>query len=235
MLSQIDLSLLYKIISNKNQTFEEISKVFNSKFDKDSKTKAADSLLILLEDNLLNIHQKIISYYILYDISKQENMETTPFLSFILERLRKSNDKTEQNFLIDFLCGQINYLNLTIDKYINKNPKEQRINTTQIQMQWDKYYKETLRKKNIIVNKDDKIRPIIFDRKNNDIKNIDKNPNIDLLGNINNEDKINEINLNFNYYKSNYMCTCPVNNCFLSSEPIWLIPYLKHNFIWEKK
>ena len=80
-----------------------------------------------------------------------------------------------------------------------------------------------------------KIRPIIFDRKNNDIKNIDKNPNIDLLGNINNKDKINEINLNFNYYKSNYMCSYPVNNCFLSSEPIWLIPYLKHNFIWEKK
>ena len=231
MLSSQDLSLLYKIISDKNQTFEEISKVFNSKFNKDSKNKAAASLLILLEDDLLNFHQKIISYYILYDISKREKMETTPYLSFILERLRKSNDKIEQNFLIDFLCGQINYLNISIDKYLKENPKEQRINTTQIQMQWNKYYKEILRKKNIVINEDDKIRPVINMRKINDIKNIDKNPNIDLLGNINKD----EINLNFNYYKPNYMSFCPVNNCFLPSEPIWLFPQLKHNFIWEKK
>jgi hypothetical protein len=231
MLSSQDLSLLYKIISDKNQTFEEISKVFNSKFNKDSKNKAAASLLILLEDNLLNFHQKIISYYILYDISKREKMETTPYLSFILERLRKSNDKIEQNFLIDFLCGQINYLNISIDKYLKENPKEQRINTTQIQMQWNKYYKEILRKKNIVINEDDKIRPVINMRKINDIKNIDKNPNIDFLGNINKD----EINLNFNYYKPNYMSFCPVNNCFLPSEPIWLFPQLKHNFIWEKK
>ena len=231
MLSSQDLSLLYKIISDKNQTFEEISKVFNSNFNKDSKNKAAASLLILLEDDLLNFHQKIISYYILYDISKREKMETTPYLSFILERLRKSNDKIEQNFLIDFLCGQINYLNISIDKYLKENPKEQRINTTQIQMQWNKYYKEILRKKNIVINEDDKIRPVINMRKINDIKNIDKNPNIDLLGNINKD----EINLNFNYYKPNYMSFCPVNNCFLPSEPIWLFPQLKHNFIWEKK
>ena len=231
MLSSQDLSLLYKIISDKNQTFEEISKVFNSKFNKVTKNNAAASLLILLEDDLLNFHQKIISYYILYDISKQEKMETNPYLSFILERLRKSNDKIEQNFLIDFLCGQINYLNLSIDKYLKENPKVQRINTTQIQMQWNKYYKEILRKKNIEINEDDKIRPVINMRKNNDIKNIDKNPNIDFLGNINKD----ELNLNFNYYKPNYMSFCPVNNCFLSSEPIWFFPHLKHNFLWEKK
>ncbi len=235
MLSSNELSNLYKIISDENQTFEKISQSFSESFNKNDYMKIAVSLCILIKDNLLNIHQRIISYFIFYELTKNDTMETNPFLSIILERLQMTTDKTEQNFLIDFLCHQINYLNLTIDKYINKNPKEQRINTTQIQMQWDKYYKETLRKKNIIVNKDDKIRPIIFDRKNNDIKNIDKNPNIDLLGNINNKDKINEINLNFNYYKSNYMCSYPVNNCFLSSEPIWLIPYLKHNFIWEKK
>jgi len=141
MLSQKDLSLLYNIISNKNQTFEDISKTFNTKFNNDSQVKAATSLLILLEDNVLNVHQRIISYYILYVLSNKEKMETNPFLSFVLERLRKSNDKIEQNFLIDFLCCKINYLNLTIDNYLKNNPKEQRINTTQIQMQWDKYYK----------------------------------------------------------------------------------------------
>jgi len=235
MLSQTDLSLLYKIISDKNQTFEEISKIFNTKFSKDSQIKAGTSLLILLEDNLLNINQKIISYYILYIISKREEMETSPYLPYILEWLRKSNDKIEQNFLIDFLCRQINYLNLTIDNYINNNKKEQRINTIQIQMQWDKYYKEILRKNNIKINKGDKTRPVVYDRKNNDIKNIDNHPNINLLGNINNSIEINDINLNLNYYKTNFMSIYPVNNSFLSTEPIWILPSLKHNFIWEKK
>jgi hypothetical protein len=237
MLSPNNLSLLYKIISDGNQTFEEISNIFNAKFSKDSQNKAATCLLILLEDNLLNMQQKIISYFILYNMSKNEGMEINPFLSFILERLRKSNDKIEQNFLIDFLCNQINYLNLTIDKYLKENKKEQRINTTQIQMQWNKYYKEILRKKNIKINEDDKTRPIVYDRKDNDIKNVDSKANINIAGNINQNDKneINDINLNLNYYKSNYMSFYPMNNSYFSAEPIWLIPNLKHNFIWNKK
>ena len=96
-------------------------------------------------------------------------------------------------------------------------------------MQWDKYYKEILRKKNIEINKDDKIRPILYERKN--IQTIDNQPNIDLLDDINNK---NESNLNLNSYNSSYMSYYPVNNCFLSNEPRILLPSLKHNFIWEK-
>ena len=122
-------------------------------------------------------------------------------------------------------------LNLTIDNYLKNNPKEQRINTTQIQMQWDKYYKETLRKKNIKIEKDDKTRPVIYDRKNNDIKNIYNKPNNNILGDINNN---NQINLNLNSFKTNYMSYIPVNNDFLANEPLWLIPFLNHNYFWEK-
>ena len=235
MLSSDDLSLLYKIISDGNQTFEEISNIFRTKFSKDSKSKAATSLLILLEDNLLNIKQKIISYFILYNMPKEEGMDINPFLSFILERLKKSNDKIEQNFLIDYICGQINYLNLTIDKFLKENKKEQRINTTQIQMQWNKYYKEIMRKKNLKINEVDKIRPVVYERKNIYIQNIDNNRNFNIFGNINKNNEINDINLNMNYYKSNYMSFYPVNNLYFSAEPVWLLPNLKHNYIWDKK
>lgn len=232
MLSPNELASLYKIISDKNQTFEEISKLFNNTFKKESHIKVSSSLNILLEDNVLNAHQRIISYFILYEIIKNEKMEINPFLSIILERLKITTDKKEQNFLIDFLCNQINYLNLTVDKYLKDNIKEQRINITQIQMQWDKYYKEILRKKNIKIDKDDKIRPFIYDRKN--ITNISNLPNINLLGDINNNNEI--INyLNLNRYNSSYMSYFPVNNCFFANEPIILVPSLKHNFIWEKK
>ena len=98
-------------------------------------------------------------------------------------------------------------------------------------MQWDKYYKETLRKKNIKIQKDDKTRPVIYDRKNIDIKNIYNKPNNNILGNINNN---NEINLNLNSFKTNYMSYIPVYNDFLANEPLWLIPFLNHNYIWEK-
>ena len=230
MLSQNDLSLLYKIISDKKQTFKNVSKIFNNNFNKDLKIKAATSLLILLEDNLLSTHQKIISYFILYDISKNEKTDTNPFLSVILKGLRNSNDKCEQNFLLDFLLNQIDYLDLTIDKYL-KDSKNQRINTTQIQMQWDKYYKEILKQKNININIDDKTRPVIYQNKNNDFKNINNGSNIGLLDNYNNNK--NEINLNF--VKTNFMSYYPVDKKFLLAEPIWINPFLKHNVIWEKK
>ena len=58
MLSENDLSLLYKIISNEKQTFSEISKMFNKNFNDDSKRKAINSLLILLEDNLQKYSSK---------------------------------------------------------------------------------------------------------------------------------------------------------------------------------
>lgn len=230
MLSSNELSLLYKIISDKNQTFENVSHLFNSNFDKDSKIKAGTALLILLEDNLLNIHQRIISYFILYDIIKKEETEINTFLPFIIEKLRNSNDNYEQNFLVDFLLRHINYLNLTIDNYLKQNLRRQRINTTQIQIHWEKYYKEILKEKNININIDDKKRPIIYERKNDDFVNKIIYPNIDEIDNI---CKNNELNLNC--YKADYISYFPANNEFLSGEPRWIVPSLKHNFIWEKK
>lgn len=234
MLSPNELSLLYELISDEKQTFEKIATKFDSNFNNESKAKATMTLLIFLNDNILNIHQRIISYYILYEKYKKERMETNPFLSLILEKLESSTDKAEQNFLIDFLCGQINYSNLTVDKYLNQNPKEQKINITQIKMRWDKYYKEILRQKNINIKTDDNRRSVIYDRKNTK-KNIDNHPNLDLLQNIcNNKDN----NFNLNYFKTNYMSYYPVNNfsnSFFNKEPIWILPSLKHNFLWEKK
>ena len=108
MMSQIDLSKLYTFISNSNQTFENISKFFNIEFNAENKNKAITAIIILLKDNLLNINQRIICYYILYDTSQKEKMETNPFLFIILEKLKNSKDKIEQNFLLDFLYKKIN-------------------------------------------------------------------------------------------------------------------------------
>ena len=231
MMSQIDLSKLYTFISNSNQTFENISKFFNTEFNAENKNKAITVIIILLKDNLLNINQRIICYYILYDTSQKEKMETNPFLFIILEKLKNSKDKIEQNFLFDFLYKKINYSGKTINEYLNKKPKEMKINITQIQMQWDKYYKELLKQKNININSDGKIRPFVYDVNNVNIMDINNSfKKFNALDNVNSENKNH-----LNYFKSGYMSFRPNNINFLSSEPIFLLPNLNHKFIWEKE
>ena len=235
MLSQKDLSLLYQIISDDNQTFKKISDSFQNNFKKEIQINVGTTLMFLLRDNLLNIHQRIISYYIFYDITKDEKMESNPYLPIILERLQNCKNKNEQNFLVDFLYHQINYLNITIQEYLKDNTKEFKMNLNQIQMQWDKYYKEIKNKKNIDLKTSDKIRPVIYDRKKSDIKNIDNHNNFNLLMNSNNTSNDIEKEFNLNYFNPNYMSYYPLNNnTFFNSEPIWLFPSLRHNFIWEK-
>ena len=235
MLSQNNLSLLYQIISDDSQTFKKISENIKTIFLKENKSNIGTTLVLLLRDNLLNIHQRIISYYILFEISKQEKIVSNPYVPIILEMLQKSQNKNEQIFLEDFLYNQINYLDITVQNYLKDTTKELKIDLMQLIIQWNKCYKDILVNKNIYLKANDKLRPIIYDRKKSDIKNIDNHKDLNLFNDNNNDNNI-EQELNFNYYNPNYMSYYPLNNnIFLNSEPIWIIPQLKHNFIWEKK
>ena len=228
-MSPNELSKLYIYISDENQTFENVAKMFISQFNLESRRKAITSIIILLKDNLLNITQRIICYFILYNISKKDKMETNPFLIIILDNLKNSNDVNEQNFLIDFLYKKINYVNKTIKEYLNEKKKEMKISITQIQIQWEKYYKELLKKMNINNNYKDKMRQIIYDRNNFGRGGINKSFNSNAFSNVHN---LNEINLNF--FENNYMSFRPNNNNFVISEPVFLLPDIKHSFLWEK-
>ena len=232
MISQKELAKLYSYLSNENQTFEQIIKSFNEEFNIESRNKAINSIIILLKDNMLNLSQRIISYFILYNIPQKENTEANPFLFIILEQLKNSNDEREQDFLIDFLYKKINYLKMTIKQYLSQSKREMRINLTQMKLQWDKYYKEILAKNNINVKSNDKIRAIIYDRGRIDINN----QNVNNITNYNGIPDVNILNQsNLNYFNIDYMHFKPINNNFVSSEPVILIPNLQHNFIWEKK
>ena len=232
MISQKELAKLYSYLSNENQTFEQIIKSFNEEFNIESRNKAINSIIILLKDNMLNLSQRIISYFILYNIPQKENTEANPFLFFILEQLKNSNDEREQDFLIDFLYKKINYLKMTIKQYLSQSKREMRINLTQMKLQWDKYYKEILAKNNINVKSNDKIRAIIYDRGRIDINN----QNVNNITNYNGIPDVNILNQsNLNYFNIDYMYFKPINNNFVSSEPVILIPNLRHNFIWEKE
>ena len=225
-MSQEELSKLYSYISNPDLTFEKISKLFNEEFNNESRKKAITTIIILLKDNLINISQRIICYFILYDTSQKDKNEINPFIYIILDKLKNSNDAIEQNFLIDFLYKKITYLNKTINEYINEKPKEMKINPTQIIIRWEKFYEELLRKQNIKNNSRDKISPIIRYRAiNKDINNI---------YNIYNFDINNQKDLNLKSFENDYMSFKPTNNQFIYSEPVFLLPNLNHCFLWEK-
>ena len=240
MLSSNELSDLFKIISDENQTFESISKLFSGTFKKCDNLKIATSLCILIKDNLLNLHQRIISFYLLYIMNKNDQLEIAPFLPLIIETIKITRNRTEQNFLFDFLYNKINYLNTTVKQYIQDSTKIVKINIPQIQMLYDKYYME-LNKSGYNKSKNDYIRHVIYDRKKTDITNVDNHSNIDLSKSINVEDE-----LSLKYSVPNFMSFCPMNlntknnnsrierNIF-DREPIWLMPGLKHNFVWDNK
>jgi hypothetical protein len=235
MLSQNELSNLYQIISKENQTFENISQSFSETFNKCDHLKIAITLCILIKDNLLNLPQRLISFYILYLMKKNDKLDISPFLPFIIEIIQNTKNKIEQNFLNDFLCNQIHYLNTSVKNYIQDNTKTVKINVHYIQMLYEKYNNELNKNGN---NKkiNDHIRHVLYDRKKSDIKNVDNHPKMNLVDSINIEDE-----LGFKYFDPNYMSFCPMNvngsngRNFFDLEPIWIMPCLKHNFIWENE
>ena len=235
MLSSNELSNLFKIISEENQTFENISQSFSESFDKCDQLKIAITLCILIKDNLLNVHQRLISFYILYLMKKNDNLEISPFLPLIIETIQTTKNRNEQNFLNDFLYNQINYLNTSVKNYIQDNTKMVKINIPYLQMLYEKYNSE-LNKNGNNKKTNDYIRHVLYDRKKSDIKNVDNHPNMDIANSINVNDE-----LGFKYFEPNYMSFCPMNinsyngRNFFDLEPVWIMPCLKHNFIWENE
>ena len=237
MLSSDELSILYKIISDDSKTFENIAQTFSESYTNTDYIKIAISLCILIKDNLLNASQRIISFYLLFVMKKNEKLEISPFLPFIIETIQTTKNKMEQNFLLDFLYNQINYLNTTVQKYMQDNTKIVKINIAHLQSLYDGY-KSELNKCGNSNKKNDFIRHILYDRKKSDIKNIDNHRNEDIANSISIENE-----LAYKYFEPNYMSFYPlnytVNNStgngkkFFDMEPIWVVPSLKHNFIWE--
>lgn len=230
MLSSNELSNLYKIISDEDQTFENISHTFSESFKESDYMRIAMSLCILIKDNLFNKTQRIISFYILYLLQRKLNYEISPFTPLILETIQKTTSKIEQNFLIDFVNNQINYMGTTVKHFLNDNfEKNNHQNIHYLQMLYNKYQFE---KGNINTNSKfyDHMRYVLYDRKKSEIKNLENHKNLNLENSL----KTNE-EISFNSTMSNYISFCPLNENkkFIDAEPIWIMPGLKHKYIWE--
>ena len=158
--------------------------------------------------------------------------EIDPFLPLILETIQKTKKETEKNFLIDFLNNQINYINTTVKHFLNDNSEK----NTQHNIQYLNNLFTQYKIENGIFGASPKIydymRYVLYDRKKNNVKNLDNHKNNDLATYINTKEE-----LALNYSKPNYMSYCPThdNKKFRDNEPIWIMPYLKHNFVWKNE
>ena len=90
MLSLSELTSLYNIISDEEKTLQNISDIFQKTYSKSEQFKLGITLWYLIKDNLLNLPQRISSFFILYDMYQLDKTNTISFIPIILESLKNS-------------------------------------------------------------------------------------------------------------------------------------------------
>jgi hypothetical protein len=222
MLSSNELSNIMNLISDESMTFEELISKFNSIFNTANFFKISMTLEILIKDHQLNLFQEISSFYILYYLNKEQIGYST-FPALALHILNETKIKTIKIILISLLQDSLDNIQLKIIdciKFIEKNKFYQNIDKEIINLKNEGYTHENNNNKNYFA-----VNPIITEKKLYDYKEIN-NKNI----------KDNIFNKKNNLYSEiDYMSYYPYpsKEIIFNDELKWIIPRLKHNFIWE--
>lgn len=222
MLSSNELAL-YNIISDESKTFEQIGQSFQKAYSKIEQFKVGVTLWFLIKENLFNLNQRLASFYILYDMYNNEKISSNPFMPIILETLQSTQNKFEKKFLIDCVNNSISYQKESIKTFKEEREIEE-IPTPELSEYWDEYNKSI---EKFGKNVNDWIRPIIYDKKNNENKNLENIPPFDVS-------QLTPEEVSFNYFEPNYLTYYPNSNYpFLEDEPMWIMPTLNYDFIWD--
>ena len=221
MLSSNDLLNIQNLINNEAITFDEVISKITSTFDTSKYFKICMTLEILIKDHQLNLFQEIVAFYILYCLNKEEKGYTT-FSSLVLKILKETRNKEKKIILINLMENKMNNLQLKINDYIKmiENYKiDENIDKEINNIINEGYTHENNNKDNYLIN------PIVPEKGLKDNK-------ISLTNNIK---KFASDENNLKYIESNYMSYYPLHlkEIIFKNELIWIIPGLKHNFIWE--
>jgi len=221
MLSSNDLLNIQNLINNEAITFDEVISKITSTFDTSKYFKICMTLEILIKDHQLNLFQEIVALYILYYLNKEEKGYTT-FSSLVLKILKETRNKEKKIILINLMENKMNNLQIKINDYIKmiENYKiDENIDKEINNIINEGYTHENNNKDNYLIN------PIVPEKGLKDNK-------ISLTNNIK---KFASDENNLKYIESNYMSYYPLHlkEIIFKNELIWIIPGLKHNFIWE--
>ena len=235
MLTQNELSTLHQIISDDSKTFESIADTFQKSFTKLDQFKVGLSLWIMIKENLLNLSQRLASFYIIYDMYKQEDSKTTPFVPLLLECLEKSTINIEKKMLKGLIEFNFSSSKSTIREFIEsgKNCENIEIPENELEQYWRMH---DAHKDKCIQENNDLISPVLYDNTDND------NGNNDVTQNEKSQEtmpafdisKMSPEELNFDSFEPNFLTYYPNSNQqFYNDEPMWILPTLKYDFIWD--
>ena len=251
MLTQSELTTLHKIVSDDTKTFETIAQSFQNEFQKFEQFKVGLALWIMIKQNLLSLSQRLASFYIIYDMYKQEDSKTTPFIPLFLERLEKTNIIIEKKMLKDLIEFNSFSTKITVHDFIEngKNMENFNIPENEIKQYWRMHESH---KDKCIQDNTDFISPVLYDNtdlevnnefnKENKNDNDNNNINNDVTKNMKNQEnmpnfdisKMSPEELNFDSIEPNFLTYYPnSNNQFYDEEPMWILPTLKYDFIWD--
>ena len=235
MLSQDELSNLHQIISDDSKTFESIADAFQKAFLKLEQFKVGLSLWIMIKENLLNLSQRLASFYIIYDMYKQEDSKTTPFVPLLLECLEKSTINIEKKMLKGLIEFNFASSKLTIREFIEtgKNCENIEIPENELEQYWRMH---DAHKDKCIQENNDLISPVLYDNTDNDNRNNDvtQNEKSQETMPVFDISKMSPEELNFDSFEPNFLTYYPNSNQqFYNDEPMWILPTLKYDFIWD--
>ena len=219
MLSSNELSIIQNLISDESLTFEELISKFTSIYDSSKYFIISMTLEILIIDHQLTLFQEITAFYILYYLSKEKKGYSN-FSSLVNNILNETKEKVIKIILTNFLNNNLNDLHIKIVDYIKKIAENKIIYNIDNEINNLKIEGNTQENKNFSF-----INPLIYEKQHHDNRDINKK---NLKEHI--SDKIN-----FKYTEPNYMSFYPIlsNNIIFHNELKWILPGLKHNFIWE--
>jgi hypothetical protein len=244
MLTQAELATLHSIVSDDTKTFESIAQSFQDAFEKFEQFKVGLSLWIMIKQNLLSLSQRLASFYIIYDMYKQEDSKTTPFIPLFLECLEKSTINIEKKMLKDLIEFNSFSTKITVREFIENGKNMENINIPEndLKQYWRMHESH---KDKCIQENTDFISPVLYDNTDLDIDNNLDNKDIvnnDVTQNVQNQEnmpifdisKMSPEELNFDSIEPNFLTYYPnSNNQFFQDEPMWILPTLKYDFIWD--
>mmetsp|Transcript_27593 Transcript_27593/g.62809 ORF Transcript_27593/g.62809 Transcript_27593/m.62809 type:complete len:422 (-) Transcript_27593:47-1312(-) len=105
MLTSQELDTLLSLLKECGKPFESIAQSFYRSFPKPEQFKVGCVVCMLLQDQLLTQTQRIVGFYLLYDIYRNETLPTTPFVPIVLETVEQTSDTVERKFLLQFLTS----------------------------------------------------------------------------------------------------------------------------------
>ena len=221
MLSVNDLSNVQNLIDDETITFDELITKFTSNFDNSKYFKICMTLEILIKDHQLNLFQEIVAFYILYYLNKEEKGYSN-FTSLVLKILKETKNKEKKIILLNLMEDKITNTQIKIIDYIKmiENIKIDKNIDKEINNIINEGYTHENNNKDLYL-----INPTVSEKKLSD----------NILIKQNDIQKYSSDKNNLKYIEPNYMLYYPINSTqfIFKDELIFILPYLKHNFIWE--